>query len=103
MSPSPTASGPTTDDASRYVDAGEREEWRDRDPIDRVQRYLASRGRWDDDIATVVADEIDQEISDALTQARAARPTSSDDLFDHVFDSDTPRLAEQRATWSEGG
>lgn len=92
----------TSDDASRYVDEGDREQWRERDPIDRVQRYLASRGRWDDDIATVVADEIDQDISEALARARAARPTSSEDLFDHVFDSDTPRLAEQRTALSEG-
>jgi pyruvate dehydrogenase E1 component alpha subunit len=92
----------TSDDASRYVAEDQREEWRRRDPITRVQRYLANRGRWDDDRAAAVAAEIDREIGDALSRAHDARPLGADDLFDHVFAGDTPRLEEQRVALRRG-
>ena len=38
----------TADDPTRYVDPGELERWGRKDPIERVQKYLAGTGSWDE-------------------------------------------------------
>ena len=90
----------TSDDPSRYVDPDAADDWRTRDPIVRVQRYLEARGKWSEADAERVAAEIDAEIGSALDEARQVPAAGSEALFDHVFAADTPRLAEQRDLWA---
>jgi pyruvate dehydrogenase E1 component alpha subunit len=92
----------TSDDPSRYVDPAVLAEWRQRDPIRRVERYLTARGRWDDAQAQQVQADIAAEITAGLDQAREQDAAGSTALFDHVFASDSPRLAEQRAALAGG-
>lgn len=39
----------TADDPTKYREDDEVEVWRERDPIRRVQAYLAGRGQWSED------------------------------------------------------
>ena len=91
----------TSDDPSRYADTEALEDWRNRDPIVRVQRYLEARGKWDEAAAERVRAEIDAEINAALEEAWQVSPAGNEALFDHVFLADTPRLADQRRTWAK--
>jgi pyruvate dehydrogenase E1 component alpha subunit len=93
----------TSDDPTRYADAEALDRWRAQDPIRRVERYLSARGCWDDETAARVAAEIDAEIAAALAEARQQETAGSEALFDHVYATDTPRLAGQRATLADGG
>jgi pyruvate dehydrogenase E1 component alpha subunit len=86
----------TADDPSRYVDAAEHALWERRDPITRVQRYLASRGLWDDPAAETVEKEIAIEVDRAVESAEALQAPSPDDLFTHTFAELPPRLQRQR-------
>ncbi|HAC46753.1 MAG TPA: pyruvate dehydrogenase (acetyl-transferring) E1 component subunit alpha, partial [Chloroflexi bacterium] len=73
----------TTDNPARYRDPVEYEEARGRDPIERVQKYLASLGLWDQDREANLTVELRGEIDSALEAAFAAPLPTPRDLFDN--------------------
>lgn len=94
----------TADDPTRYVDPTELEAWKARDPIVRIQRYLASKGLWDEGAAEAAEHEIAAEIDQAVEAAEAFPPPTVDDLFTHAYAELPHRLVTQReAMWGEGG
>ena len=86
----------TADDPTRYVDNAVREEWRRRDPIDRVVAYLRARGSWDDDAERELDESIEKAIDDAWAKADATPAPTRDQLFDHVYRSEPARVTAQR-------
>ncbi|WP_456283651.1 pyruvate dehydrogenase (acetyl-transferring) E1 component subunit alpha [Microbacterium sp. JZ101] len=87
----------TTDDPGRYRDADEVDAWRAKDPIDRLERHLASVGAPIEHIredARIRCDAIAKEMRAAVVQAEAPAPES---LFDHVTVTPTRRIRRQRA------
>jgi pyruvate dehydrogenase E1 component alpha subunit len=93
----------TTDNPSRYEDPKEHEEARTRDPIERVQRYLARLGLWDETKAAAMTDEVREENERALQLAFAAEAPRPDDLFANVYADLPPRVARQKADFLDGG
>ena len=86
----------TADDPTRYVDADQLEAWKARDPIERVQKYLAARGRWDDGIAAEMRESCRDEVEAAYDKAFAHPEPDPADLYDYVFAARTPQLERQR-------
>ena len=85
------------DDASRYRTDAEAEEWRRRDPIVRLERYLRRRGHLSrDDVAAAAAaaEEFAARLRDRMNADPGLDPLG---LFDHVYSTPTPQLDEQRA------
>ncbi|WP_443055499.1 pyruvate dehydrogenase (acetyl-transferring) E1 component subunit alpha [Streptomyces sp. NBC_00257] len=85
------------DDATRYREAAEVEQWHTADPPARLETYLRAR-------AVLTDDDIEGDRSDAETLAADLRSRMNADheadpleLFDHVFAEPTPQLREQRA------
>lgn len=93
----------TTDNPSRYEDPKEHEEAAARDPIERVQRYLASLGLWDEKKAAAMTDEVREENERALQLAYAADAPRPDDLFANVYEVLPPRVARQKGEFLDGG
>jgi pyruvate dehydrogenase E1 component alpha subunit len=92
----------TTDNPSRYRDPEEYEEARRRDPIERVQKYLAGLGLWDQDREANLTEELRTEIDTALEAAfKAPLPTPSD-LFDNIYEHPPDRVVRQRAQLLDG-
>ncbi|MGH7764880.1 MAG: thiamine pyrophosphate-dependent enzyme [Candidatus Dormibacteraceae bacterium] len=87
----------TTDNPSRYQDPAEYEEARRRDPIERVQKYLAGLGLWDRGREAGLADELRREIDTALEAAVAAPLPGPRDLFDNIYEHPPARVLSQRA------
>jgi pyruvate dehydrogenase E1 component alpha subunit len=85
----------TADDPTRYISREILNTWSDRDPILRVQRYLAARGCWDDHTASEFDDDISQTIDRALAAARDVPPPTAEDLFKHTYAELTQRQARQ--------
>src|SRR5690606_14794326 len=90
----------TADDPRRYVDRDVLDARQELDPILRLQRYLSSRGRWDDDAAQRVQAEIATEVDTALEQAMSYPAPTAADLMDHVYADEPARFTRQRA-WFE--
>lgn len=93
----------TTDNPSRYEDPKEHQDAAARDPIERVQRYLASLGLWDDQKAAAMMDEVREENERALQMAYAADAPRADDVFANVYEVMPPRVARQKAEFLDGG
>jgi len=85
------------DDATRYREAGEVEDWLRRDPIARLEAYLRSIGELDDEAVAKVAAEAEALAADLRDRMNAEVEVDPMSLFDHVFAEPTPQLREQRA------
>jgi len=90
----------TSDDPTRYRDAAEVEQWRAKDPIDRLRKYLEQNGQ-----PLSFFQDLDAE-AEALGErlrrecAALAEPDLAD-LFDQVLVDTPPELEQQRAEYVE--
>jgi TPP-dependent pyruvate/acetoin dehydrogenase alpha subunit len=92
----------TTDNPSRYQNTDEYEEARRRDPIERVQKYLAGLGLWDQSREAIMIEELCDEIEAALEAAIAAPVPGPEDLFENVYEHSPERVLQQRAELLSG-
>jgi pyruvate dehydrogenase E1 component alpha subunit len=96
----------TTDDPRRYRSDAEVEEWRRRDPVERVRRYLERAGAWNPAWQAQVEAEEGAAIEEAVARAEAVPPMEPEALFEAMFAAPTPQLREQarefRAALGEG-
>ena len=86
----------TADDAGRYRSAEEVALWRGRDPILRMERFLASRGLWNSDQGGEVKARMTGIIDQAVQQMEAEPPPAPAELFEGTLATLNPRQAEQR-------
>lgn len=87
----------TTDNPALYRDPVEYEEARLRDPIVRVQTYLAGLGLWEESREVGLTQELRGEIDSALEGAFAAPLPRPQDLFENVYAHPPLRVLSQRA------
>lgn len=88
----------TSDDPTRYRDESVTEAWKDKDPIERLERYLRARGALGEGEAEELARRLDAEIAETLEAVEAAEPLPPlDTLFDDVYADRPWHLAEQAA------
>ena len=73
----------TADDPRRYQPPEEIEEWRQRDPLPRMHRYLERRGLWDSDAEAEAVAEALERIDRAVAEAEA-QPTPTFDSYVQV-------------------
>jgi 2-oxoisovalerate dehydrogenase E1 component len=75
----------TADDPTLYRSDKEVEEWKQRDPIDRLRRFLEVRGEWDERAGEKVATEITDAVDAAVTSLEAEALPGRDDAIRHGF------------------
>ena len=88
----------TADDPTRYRDDAELAEWRGRDPLLRVQRYLQQHGQWSEAWEQQILAECTAEVEQAMAEAAAVPPPSPQDMFRYMYATMTPQLIEQEAS-----
>lgn len=93
----------TADDPSRYVDENVEQDWAKKDPIERVQKYLATQGRWNDAIAAQWDEEITTEIQTGFDEAASVAAAGPESLYEHVFETPTESLLRQRSAHLQEG
>jgi pyruvate dehydrogenase E1 component alpha subunit/2-oxoisovalerate dehydrogenase E1 component alpha subunit len=86
----------SSDDPTRYRDPREVEEWKARDPVDRVRRKLLASNHWSERRDQEMREKILLEVNAAIEEAEKIPFPPADALFEDVY-SDLPwNLAEQR-------
>ena len=75
----------TADDPTLYRSEEEVEEWKERDPIERLRRFLENRGEWDERAGEKVAMEITDSVDAAVTSLEAEPMPGRDDAVRHGF------------------
>jgi pyruvate dehydrogenase E1 component alpha subunit len=86
----------TSDDPGRYRPSDEVEQWRERDPLQRVRLYLASQDRWDEEWQSELETTASERVEEAVAAAEGLEPLPATDPFDRMFAGPNPLLAEQR-------
>lgn len=91
----------TSDDPSRYRVAAEVEEWKLKDPVERVKVHLARTGQGDEAFFADVAAEGDR-LAEHLRAACLAMPDPPPEaMFEHAYHEPHPLVAQERA-WFAG-
>ena len=85
------------DDASRYRSGDEVTAWFERDPIARLEAYLRASGLLNDDQANAARQEAEALATDLRARMNTNPEVDPMSLFDNVFASPTPQVAEARA------
>ena len=92
----------TADDPRRYRPDEEEKEWRERDPLERVRRYLESEGAWSSEWQEECEGEESAAIEAAVAEAEALPPQRPEEIFEAMFAEMTPQLREQQRLLLEG-
>ncbi len=93
----------SSDDPSRYRSKEEVEAAARRDPIERMRRYLETKGIWSKASEDALRKELDDEISDTIKEVERAPPPPIESLFEDVFAEMTPALREQMEEYLRSG
>jgi 2-oxoisovalerate dehydrogenase E1 component alpha subunit len=89
------------DDATRYRSDSEVAEWLAKDPIDRLQKYLQSKGILSVDDLASIRDEAETRAARLRDAMNASPSLDPADLFAHVYSSPTAALTSQAALLAE--
>lgn len=87
----------SSDDPSRYRDPREVEEWKKRDPIDRMFAHLKGEKLWDEARDQALRDSLLAEINEAIKTAEALPDPELKTLFEDVYAEMPWNLREQMA------
>jgi pyruvate dehydrogenase E1 component alpha subunit len=79
----------TADDATRYRSDDEVEEWRKKDPVDRLRKYLQHERQWTEEEELEVIEECSQEVDDAVKEYEEFPKANPRDMFKYMY-SDKP-------------
>jgi len=86
----------TADDAARYRPPAEVETWRQRDPLLRLERYMAGRGLWDEAVGRKTKEQATALIDAAVRTMEELPPPAAADLFTFTGATRSSRLVRQQ-------
>jgi pyruvate dehydrogenase E1 component alpha subunit len=87
----------TSDNPKEYRDRAEVDEAEQREPIERVRRFAVRERIWSAAQEAAALDEIRSEIEIAQRQVEELPKPGAAAIFEHVYDTLSPRLQQQRA------
>jgi pyruvate dehydrogenase E1 component alpha subunit len=85
----------SSDDPRLYRQDEEVEEWKRKDPINRLLKYLEQVGYWSSSEQEALEERLTQEILDAVAEAEKIGPPPVETLFEDVYSEMLPNLKEQ--------
>jgi len=95
----------TSDDPTRYRDAVEVEQWREKDPIERFRTYLRAEGVLDDDFEDQLAAEAEALAERIRAGVRGMTDPDPVAMFDHAYAEPHAQVEEERdaflAAWAQ--
>jgi pyruvate dehydrogenase E1 component alpha subunit len=94
----------TSDDPTRYRSDVEVEDWRPRDPLERVRRYLEANSAWNEEWQKQIERDEGAVVERAVELAEGLATPAASELFESMFAEPTSDLQHQRDLLeSEGG
>jgi pyruvate dehydrogenase E1 component alpha subunit len=85
----------TSDDAARYRSSEEVAAWRARDPILRLERYMAKQGLWNEEYGKEAKGRMTATIDEAVRAMEAVTPADAAEMFEQTCATLSPRQAGQ--------
>ncbi|SNS56635.1 pyruvate dehydrogenase (acetyl-transferring) E1 component subunit alpha [Rhodococcoides kyotonense] len=90
----------TSDDPTRYRSAAVDDEWKQKDPIDRIERLLETEGAMDDAFRTRVKDRADATAAELRRGCLGTVEPGPMALFDNVYVDPHPLIDEERDAYA---
>lgn len=92
----------TADDPTKYRD-NEAENKKNilNDPLSRLEAFMKSEGYWDAQWAESIEQDIKSEIDEAVKEMEALPEPDVNDIYDHMFESPTWPIEEQKKAYLE--
>ncbi len=91
----------TSDDPSRYRDLAEEEQWRRRDPVERLEALLRAEGGWDETWAAELQAEAEAYGERLRDGVRALGAPDVETMFENVYATDHAQVTAERAWFRE--
>jgi pyruvate dehydrogenase E1 component alpha subunit len=98
----------TSDDPTKYRESEEEAEWKPRDPLLRLKKYLTAKNLWDDERDKKAREEAQAQADEAFREAEKRPANSPEEILTHVFAQQTPEMKRQAESlkrflaWKEG-
>ncbi|MBL1217304.1 MAG: pyruvate dehydrogenase (acetyl-transferring) E1 component subunit alpha [Planctomycetes bacterium] len=86
----------TADDARRYRDSSNLEDWEKKDPLRRLRIYLEAEGAWDDAKQEALEAQAAEHVREVVKTAEGIEAPKTADIFDYTFAELPQDLIEQR-------
>lgn len=86
----------TSDDATKYRDDAEVEEWRPRDAVVRMQKYLAKKGIWTEKYQEELVASLEPKVEEMVKKIEAVPDPTVDDIFGYTYAELTPEQERQK-------
>lgn len=93
----------TSDDYKHYRAEDEVAQWRKKDPVDRLRKFMEKRGIWNADMEAGAWQHADKLVEEAIQQYETTPPQDPADIFDYTFAKLPPHLDEQKRDALGGG
>ena len=93
----------SSDDPTRYRPKEEVEAWAQRDPIDRMRKYLELKGLWSKDRDDALRAELDDLLQNTIKEVERNPPPPIETLFGDVYAELGPQLKEQMEAYLASG
>ncbi|HEX9340639.1 MAG TPA: pyruvate dehydrogenase (acetyl-transferring) E1 component subunit alpha [Thermoplasmata archaeon] len=93
----------SSDDPTRYRPKDEVESWGQRDPIERMRKYLELKGLWSRDADDKLRAELDDLLQTTIKEVERHPPPPIESLFTDVYAELTPQLKEQMEAYLASG
>lgn len=92
----------TADDPSKYRDGQEEAEWKVKDPIERVKKYLIANELWSESLDEKEYEQAEEKVTQAFETAINMPKSKIADIFNNVYEEKTILMQEQQALFSKG-
>jgi pyruvate dehydrogenase E1 component alpha subunit len=86
----------TPDDPKKYRTQEEVDEWQAKDAIERMRKYLVSKGIWTDPEDEALWEWAKDQVNAAVGEAEKEPRPSVDEIFDYVYEKPTAELQRQK-------
>jgi pyruvate dehydrogenase E1 component alpha subunit len=90
----------TSDDPTRYRTRAEEEEWRHKDPIDRLRALLVAEGYFDEGFEATVTRSADSAATALRAECLAMPDPEPLAMFEHVYAEPHPLVDEERDAYA---
>lgn len=85
----------TSDDPKVYRDESITEEWKKKDPIDRLEKYLINKGAWTEEQSEKLRADVVDNFKTTFAKIEELEDTPLDEIFNYIYAERTPELQRQ--------